>query len=86
MGIEDTNWLAWLLSQGQQSQYTAQRHPVGAQVLRLTHRFTALAQSHGIIRDLALDWGLPLLSQLPAVQRRLFSMLSAQDTPAPPWL
>ena len=86
LGIEDACWLAWLIDDGREQEFTALRHPVAAQVLKFTYNFTRLARAQGVGRWLAVNVGLPLLSSLPFVQRRVFYMLSAQDTPAPPWL
>ena len=86
LGIEDACWLAWLIDEGRESEYTALRHPVGIDVLKFTHAFTRFAKARGFGQDLALQIGLPILARLPFAQRRLFHMLSAQDTPPPPWL
>ncbi len=86
LGIEDACWLAWLIDEGRESEYTAQRHPVGKKVLGFTRGFTKIARGHGWVRKLAIGVGLPLLSHLSYVQRKIFYILSAQDTPFPPWL
>ena len=86
LGIEDACWLAWLIDQGREQEFTALRHPVAKHVLKFTYNFTQLARAQGIGRWLAVNVGLPLLSHLPFVQKKVFYMLSAQDTPAPPWL
>jgi 2-polyprenyl-6-methoxyphenol hydroxylase-like FAD-dependent oxidoreductase len=86
LGMEDACWLAWLIEQGRADEYTSLRHPVGADVLRYTYRFTNLAKSRGYLRDLVLAVGMPALAALPALQQRMFRMLTALDTPAAPWL
>ena len=86
LGIEDACWLAWLIDEGREKEFTTLRHPVGADVLKFTHTFTRFVRARGPLQDLVLRFGLPLLSHLPPLQRRFYNMLSAQDTPAPPWL
>ncbi len=86
LGIEDACWLAWLIDEGRESEYTSLRHPVGTEVLKFTHAFTRFAKARGFWQDMALQIGLPILAKLPFAQRRLFRKLSAQDTPAAPWL
>jgi 2-polyprenyl-6-methoxyphenol hydroxylase-like FAD-dependent oxidoreductase len=86
LGIEDACWLAWLIDEGREKEFTMLRHPVGADVLKFTHTFTRFVRARGPMQDLALRLGLPLLALLPPLQRRLLRMLSAQDTPAPLWL
>ncbi len=86
LGIEDACWLAWLMDEGRETEYTTLRHPMGTDVLKFTHAFTRFAKARGLWQDLALQMGLPILAKLPFAQRRLFRRLSAQDTPPPPWL
>jgi 2-polyprenyl-6-methoxyphenol hydroxylase-like FAD-dependent oxidoreductase len=86
LGMEDACWLAWLLREGRAKEYTSLRHPVGSEVLKYTHRFTAFAKSRGTLQDMFFQFGIPILTRLPALQRRAFNMLTALDTPAPPWL
>ena len=86
LGIEDACWLAWLIDEGRENEYTSLRHPVATQVLKFTHAFTRFAKARGFWQDLAINIGLPILAHLPFAQRRLFHNLTAQDTPPPPWL
>jgi 2-polyprenyl-6-methoxyphenol hydroxylase-like FAD-dependent oxidoreductase len=86
LGMEDACWLAWLLENGRAQEYSYLRHPVGADVLKFTHTFTAFAKSRGTLQDLFFRFGIPTLTRLPALQRRAFNMLTALNTPAPPWL
>lgn len=86
LGMEDACWLAWLISQNRESEYTNLRHPVGADVLKFTHTFTKFAKSRGPLQDLFFKLGLPILTKLPPLQRNAFNMLTALSTPAPPWL
>ncbi len=86
LGMEDACWLAWLIEQGRAAEYTTLRHPVGADVLRYTYRFTQFVRARGSLQDLALRAGLPVLTNIPPLRNRLFNMLTALDTPPPPWL
>ncbi len=86
LGIEDACWLAWLIEQGRESEYSTLRHPAGAQVLRYTYRFTEFAKARGRMQDLAIRLALPVLTHAPALRRRLFSMVTGLDTPHPAWL
>lgn len=86
LGMEDACWLAWLIQQNREQEYTALRHPVGENVLRFTFRFTEFAKARGRLQDLAIRLALPVISHAPAIRRRLFGMLTALDTPAPAWL
>ncbi|MEP6827235.1 MAG: FAD-dependent monooxygenase [Aestuariivirga sp.] len=86
LGIEDACWLAWLIEQARENEFTTLRHTVGAEVLKFTHAFTRFAKARGFWQDLAIIIGMPILARLPFAQRRLFHNLTAQDTPPPPWL
>jgi 2-polyprenyl-6-methoxyphenol hydroxylase-like FAD-dependent oxidoreductase len=86
LGIEDACWLAWLIDQGRTSEYTALRHPVGADTLLYTHRFTRFATARGPLQDAVLRLALPIVSHLKPARNRLFNMLTALDTPPPEWL
>ncbi len=86
LGIEDACWLAFLHQEKRLGEYTALRHPVGANVLKLTHRLTALANANGVMRDVAMAIALPIIQRSSALQRRVFNNLTALDTPPPPWL
>jgi 2-polyprenyl-6-methoxyphenol hydroxylase-like FAD-dependent oxidoreductase len=85
LGIEDACWLAWLIDQGRTSEYTALRHPVGAETLLYTHRFTRFATARGPLQDAVLRLALPLVSHIRPARNRLFNMLTALDTPPPEW-
>ena len=85
LGIEDACWLAWLIEQNRQDEYTSLRHPVGASVLKYTARFTAFARARGPLQDFFLGCVLPVLIGIPKLRNRVFSMLTALDTPPPAW-
>ncbi len=86
LGMEDACWLAWLIEQNRAADYTALRHPVGADVLRFTYRFTQFARARSGLQDIALRTVLPLLLKIAPIRNRAFNALTALDTPAPEWL
>ena len=86
LGMEDACWLAWLIGQGRSAEYTTLRHPVGADVLRYTYRFTQFVRARGSMQDLVLRVGVPFVTKIPPIRNRVFNMLTAMDTPPPPWL
>jgi 2-polyprenyl-6-methoxyphenol hydroxylase-like FAD-dependent oxidoreductase len=83
-GIMDTHNLAWklaLVASGRAAEwlldtYGAERGPVAAQVLALTHALVRFGSvSHRLKRALR-DTILPAASRLPAIQRRAARRLS----------
>jgi 2-polyprenyl-6-methoxyphenol hydroxylase-like FAD-dependent oxidoreductase len=86
LGIEDACWLAWLIEQGNSADYTRLRHPIGESVLRFTYRFTEFAKSRSTIQNVFLRNVLPIATRFRSFENRAFRMLSALDTPPPPWL
>ena len=86
LGMEDACWLAWLIAEGRTDEYTKLRHPIGADVLKLTHSFTSFAKSRGVVPDILIRTLLPVVAALPFAQRKILHMLSALDTPPAPWL
>ena len=85
LGIEDACWLAWLLEQGREQEYTTLRHPVGASVLRETKSFTTAARNTGLLQTLAAATLLPILSVFPPLRNRALANVTAMNTPAPEW-
>ena len=86
LGIEDAAWLAWLIDEGQTARYTAERWPVGRQVLRTVDPATRLLSSDDPLPRALRRNLLPLALRVPAIRRRALRRLTALDTPAPPWL
>lgn len=86
LGIEDAAWLAWLISEGRESEFTNDRLPIAKHVLRFTKRQTQQVAARGpfarfVRRNLA-----PLMLGVPPIRRRAIQSLRALDTPVPPWL
>lgn len=86
LGIEDAAWLAWLLSVGRESDFTADRLPTAKQVLRFTKMQTKQVSSRGPFASFVRRNLVPLILGVPPVRRRAIQSLRALDTPVPPWL
>jgi 2-polyprenyl-6-methoxyphenol hydroxylase-like FAD-dependent oxidoreductase len=86
LGIEDACWLAWMLAEGQADGYAAARHPVGAQVLRLTSIPTGFLASKARWRRAFLRFVLAPLLGRAFVQRRALPGLLGLNSPPAPWL
>lgn len=86
LGIEDACWLAWLIGEGREAEYSTLRMPAVRHVIRQTRLLTrGVLASRGwtvMLRDL----GVPLALRLPPVRDRLIRGVLGLDTPPPPWL
>lgn len=86
LGIEDACWLAWLISEGREAEYSKLRMPAVRHVIRQTRLLTrAVVESRRwmlMLRDL----GVPLVLKAPPVRDRLLRGVLGLDTPPPPWL
>jgi len=86
LGIEDGAWLAWLVEQNQTGRYNEDRMKTARQVLKETHTQTRMITKTGIFVQIIRRIIPPLLFLFPAIRRRAIHILTAQDTPQPPWL
>jgi 2-polyprenyl-6-methoxyphenol hydroxylase-like FAD-dependent oxidoreductase len=86
LGIEDACWLAWMLTEGRSAEYTQARHPVGAEVLRMTSIPTNFLASKARWRRYFLRLVLSPLLGPAFVQRRVIPALLGLNSPAAPWL
>lgn len=86
LGIEDACWLAWLMAEGRERDYTALRWPVGRTVLDLTEQQTRLITSRGAWAGILRRYLGPAILKVPAIRRRLLSRVAGLDTPKAPWL
>jgi 2-polyprenyl-6-methoxyphenol hydroxylase-like FAD-dependent oxidoreductase len=86
LGIEDACWLAWLIDEGREAEYSTLRMPAVRHVIRQTRLLTrAIVASRSwtvALRDLEI----PLALKLPPVRDRLLRGVLGLDTPPPPWL
>ena len=86
LGIEDAATLAWLIEQGKTDDYTAMRHPIGAQVLKFTQTQTKQLTQRGALQRFLQNTVAPLMLKVPAIQRLAVSRIAGLETPHPPWL
>ena len=86
LGIEDGAWLAWLIEQNQTGRYNEDRLKTARQVLKETHTQTRMITKTGKLTQILRRIIPPLLFLFPIIRRRAIQILTAQDTPQPPWL
>jgi len=86
LGIEDACWLAYLISEGREQDYSSQRMPAVRQVLKQTRRLTDLVTMKNPVATALRDVAAPLLFRVPAVRRLLLRSIAGYDTPKPPWI
>lgn len=86
LGIEDACWLAWLISEGREAEYSELRLPAVRGVLRQTRMLTALATLERPTALMLRKRLLPLMNHLPFAERSLLTGIAGMDTPHPPWI
>ena len=86
LGIEDACWLAWLISEGRQDEYTGRRMEAVEHVLAQTKANTRAI----LLKNPALVWLrnnlVPLVLKVPPLRRGFIDGVRGLDTPAAPWL
>jgi 2-polyprenyl-6-methoxyphenol hydroxylase-like FAD-dependent oxidoreductase len=86
LGIEDACWLAWLISEGRQAEYTSLRMEAVQHVLAQTKANTRAI----LLKNPAAVWLrnslVPLALKVPALRRSIIDGVRGLDTPAAPWL
>jgi 2-polyprenyl-6-methoxyphenol hydroxylase-like FAD-dependent oxidoreductase len=85
LGIEDACWLAYLISEGRESEYSRLRLPAVKTVLKQTRQLTRLIAMRNRLAISIRNLAVPVLFRLPAFQRRLLTGVAGYDTP-PPWI
>jgi 2-polyprenyl-6-methoxyphenol hydroxylase-like FAD-dependent oxidoreductase len=86
LGIEDACWLAWLISEGREREYSALRMPAAKHVLRQTENNTrAILLSNPVAIWFRNTFAL-LAFKIPMFRNLMLRGVSGLDTPAPPWL
>ncbi|QRM55969.1 NAD(P)/FAD-dependent oxidoreductase [Sinorhizobium sp. BG8] len=86
LGIEDACWLAWLISQGREAEFSQLRLPSVRKVLAQTRRLTGLITIENPLA-LALRNNLfALVGTMPPIARLALRNISGLDTPAPTWI
>jgi 2-polyprenyl-6-methoxyphenol hydroxylase-like FAD-dependent oxidoreductase len=86
LGIEDACWLAWLIDQGREAEYSTLRMPAVRHVIRQTRLLTRAIVASRSWTVALRDLGIPLALKLPPVRDRLLRGVLGLDTPPPPWL
>jgi 2-polyprenyl-6-methoxyphenol hydroxylase-like FAD-dependent oxidoreductase len=86
LGIEDACWLAWLISEGRESEYSSLRMPVAKHVLRQTENNTRAIPLSNALAIWLRNTLAPLAFKIPIFRDRMLRGVSGLDTPAPPWL
>ncbi|MDD7909368.1 FAD-dependent monooxygenase [Pseudovibrio exalbescens] len=86
MGIEDAAWLAWQISTGRTDEYTEDRRPVAHQVIESVDPSTRLMASERFWAKFVRRTLIPLYARSHRFQDRFLPVISASDTPFPPWL
>ena len=86
LGIEDACWLAWLISEGRQDEYTSLRMEAVEHVLAQTKANTRAI----LLKNPVLVWLrnniVPLVLKVPPLRRAFIDGVRGLDTPAAPWL
>ncbi len=86
LGIEDAAWLAWSIAEDRTDHYSAERWPVGRQVLRTVDPATRLMASDSALPKFVRRHVLPYLTEIAPLRRRAIGRVVGTDTPEPPWL
>ena len=86
LGIEDACWLAWLISEGREQDYSSLRMPVVKTVLEETRRNTAFITLKNPLLTGLRALFMPLLPSIPGFTAAALRNVSGQDTPPPPWI
>ncbi len=86
LGIEDGAWLAWLIETNETERYSDERLKIARQVLKETHMQTRQITKSGTMVQILRRIIPPLLFKFSFIRRKAIHVLTAQDTPTPPWL
>lgn len=86
LGIEDASWLAYLIAEGREQEYSALRMPAVKQVLKQTYGLTRLITMKNPFAVALRDFAAPLLLRLPSARHYLLRGVAGYDTPKPPWI
>ncbi|MGY5775484.1 FAD-dependent oxidoreductase [Rhizobium sp. LEGMi135b] len=86
LGIEDACWLAWLIAEGREQEYSALRIPAVKQVLKQTYGLTRLVTMQSPLAVAARNFLAPLLLRFAPIRRTLLRSVAGYDTPRPPWI
>ncbi len=86
LGIEDACWLAWLISEGRQEEYTSLRMEAVEHVLAQTKANTRAILLKNPIAVWLRNNLVPLVLKIAPLRRGFIDGVRGLDTPAAPWL
>lgn len=86
LGIEDACWLAWLIAEGREQEYSGLRIPAVKQVLKQTYGLTRLVTMRNPFAIAARNFFAPLLLRFGPARRALLQSIAGYDTKRPPWI
>ncbi|NLS20785.1 FAD-dependent monooxygenase [Rhizobium sp. P40RR-XXII] len=86
LGIEDACWLAWLIAEGREQEYSALRIPAVTLVLKQTYGLTRLVTMRNPLAIAARNLFAPLFLRFRPARRTLLRSVAGYDTPRPPWI
>jgi 2-polyprenyl-6-methoxyphenol hydroxylase-like FAD-dependent oxidoreductase len=86
LGIEDACWLAWLISEGRQEEYTGLRLEAVEHVLAQTKANTRAILLKNPMAVWLRNNFVPLVLKVPPLRRAFIDGVRGLDTPAAPWL
>jgi 2-polyprenyl-6-methoxyphenol hydroxylase-like FAD-dependent oxidoreductase len=86
LGIEDACWLAWLISEGREGEYTALRMPAVRKVVADTRRTTRMVVLENPLLCGLRNLAVPILARIGPLTRPAVAGVLGLDTPPPPWL
>jgi 2-polyprenyl-6-methoxyphenol hydroxylase-like FAD-dependent oxidoreductase len=86
LGFEDACWLAWLIAEGRESEYSALRLPAVKLVVDETLSNTRMILMKNPLTIALRNLALPIVTRLPWIRRNMVTSVVGLDTPPPPWL
>jgi len=86
LGIEDACWLAYLISEGREQEYSGLRLPAVKTVLKQTYGLTSLVTMRNPVVTELRNALMPIAVRIPFVADRLLRGIAGYDTPSPPWI
>jgi len=86
LGIEDACWLAYLISEGREQEYSGLRLPAVKMVLKQTYGLTSLVTMRNPVVTGLRNALMPIAVRIPFVADRLLRGIAGYDTPPPPWI
>lgn len=86
LGIEDACWLAWMIHQNTDADYSKMRMPHVHMVIKQTRQQTDALLNLGSFGRFARDHLANALLKIPAFKKRVLTRVTGLDTQDPPWI